>query len=135
MPTANLSSSLDSSQSVNKKVPSLHEPKQPLNSSKNVHCSEAAGKLLAQTSEIPIIYHCGRRRHQYNLSLIGNADQTPLTFDMLSNTTVNSKGTKMVSIVMTGHEKDRFTVMLACLGNGSKLPSYVVFKRETLSKG
>ena len=41
----------------------------------------------------------------------------------------------MVSIVMTGHEKDRFTVMLACLGDGSKLPSYVVFKRETLSKG
>ena len=36
---------------------------------------------------------------------------------------------------MTGHEKDRFTVMLACLGDGSKLPSYVVFKRETLSKG
>ena len=30
-----------------------------------------------------------RRRHQYNLSLIGKADQTPLTFDMLSNTTVN----------------------------------------------
>lgn len=76
-----------------------------------------------------------RRRHQYNLSLIGNADQTPLTFDMLSNTTVYSKGKKMVSIVMTGHEKDHFTVMLACLGDGSKLPSYVVFKRETLSKG
>ena len=30
-----------------------------------------------------------RRRHQYNLSLIGKADQTPPTFDMLSNTTVN----------------------------------------------
>ena len=59
-----------------------------------------------------------RRKHQYDLSQIGNADQTPLTFDMPSNTTVDSAGAKTSSIVMTGHEKDRFTVMLACLGDG-----------------
>ena len=75
------------------------------------------------------------RKHQYDLSRIGNADQTPLTFDMPSNTTVDSAGTKTVSIVTTGHEKDRFTVMLACLGDGSKLPPYVIFKRKTLPKG
>lgn len=34
----------------------------------------------------------------------------------------------------TGHDKDRFTVMLACLGDGTKLPPYVVFKRKTLPK-
>jgi len=34
----------------------------------------------------------------------------------------------------TGHEKDRFTVMLACLGNGTKLPPYVGFKQKTLPK-
>ena len=34
----------------------------------------------------------------------------------------------------TGHEKDRFTGMLACLGNGTKLPPYVVFKQKTLPK-
>ena len=71
---------------------------------------------------------------KYELSLIGNADQTPLTFDMPSNSTVDSKGTKSVSIMTTGHEKDRFTVMLACLGDGTKLPPYVVFKRKTLPK-
>ena len=32
----------------------------------------------------------------------------------------------------TGHDKD--TVMLACLGDGTKLPPYVVFKRKTLPK-
>ena len=63
-----------------------------------------------------------RKKHKYELSLIGNADQTPLTFDMPSNSTVDSKGTKSVSIMTTGHEKDRFTVMLACLGDGTKLP-------------
>lgn len=59
-----------------------------------------------------------------------------MTFDMPSNTTVNLAGTtKTVSIVTTGHEKDRFTVMSASLGDLSKLPTYVIFKRKTLSKG
>ena len=75
-----------------------------------------------------------QKKPKYELSLIGNADQTPLTFDMPSNFTVDSKGTKSVPIMTTGHEKDRFTVMLACLGDGTKLPPYVVFKRETLPK-
>ena len=75
-----------------------------------------------------------RKKPKYELSLIGNADQTPLTFDMPSNSMVDSKGTKSVSIMTTGHEKDRFTVMLACLGDGTKLPPYVVFKRKTLPK-
>ena len=39
-----------------------------------------------------------------------------------------------MSILTTGHEKDRFTVMLACLGDGTKLPPYVIFKRKTLPK-
>ena len=40
----------------------------------------------------------------------------------------------MVPLITTGHEKDRFTVMLACLGDGAKLPPYVVFKRKMLPK-
>ena len=42
-----------------------------------------------------------RKKHEYDLSLIGNADQTPLTFDMLANSTVDAKGTKSVSIMTT----------------------------------
>ena len=61
-------------------------------------------------------------------------EQSPLTFDVPSNTTVDSAGTKMVLIVTTGHKKDRFTVRLACLGDGSKFPPYVIFKRKTLPK-
>lgn len=44
------------------------------------------------------------------------------------------KKVKSVSILTTGHEKDRFTVMLVCLGDGTKLPLYVIFKRKTLPK-
>ena len=35
----------------------------------------------------------------------------------------------------TGYEKYRFTVMLACMSDGTKLPPYIVFKRKTLPKG
>lgn len=72
--------------------------------------------------------------YDFDLSMTGNADQTPLTFDIASNTTVLSSGIKTVPIMATGHEKDRLTVMLACRGDGSKLPPYVVFKKKTLPK-
>ena len=75
-----------------------------------------------------------RKQHSFELKHIGNADQTPLTFDIVTNSTVAEKGIKSVPILTTGHDKDRFTVMLACLGDGTKLPPYVVFKRKTLPK-
>ena len=75
-----------------------------------------------------------RKEHDFDLKYIGNADQTPLTFDFVTNSTVSVKGVKSVPILSTGHDKDRFTVMLACLGDGTKLPPYVVFKRKTLPK-
>ena len=75
-----------------------------------------------------------RKQHNFELSQIGNADQTPLTFDVVTNSTIAEKGVKSVPMVTTGHDKDRFTVMLACRGDGSKLPPYVVFKRKTLPK-
>ena len=75
-----------------------------------------------------------RKEHDFDLKYIGNADQTPLTFDIVTNSTVSAKGVKSVPILSTGHDKDRFTVMLACLGDGTKLPPYVVFKRKTLPK-
>ena len=74
------------------------------------------------------------KEHNFDLKYIGNADQTPLTFDIVTNSTVAEKGVKSVPLLSTGHEKDRFTVMLTCLGDGTKLPPYVVFKRKTLPK-
>ena len=41
---------------------------------------------------------------------------------MPANSTVDLKGTKSVLIMTTGHGKDHFTVMLACLGDGTQLP-------------
>ena len=74
-----------------------------------------------------------RQRNDYPLSRIGNADQTPLTFDLPSQTTINSKGDMSVSIKTTGHEKDRFTVMLTCTAD---VASWLLWwsLRETLPK-
>ena len=73
-----------------------------------------------------------RKKHDFELKYIVNTDQTPLTLTL--NSTVSEKRVKSVSILTTGHEKDRFTIMLACLGDGTKLPLYVIFKQKTLPK-
>ena len=39
-----------------------------------------------------------------------------------------------VAVNTTGHEKDRFTVMLTCTADGGKLPAFVVLKRKTMPK-
>ena len=76
-----------------------------------------------------------RQTYDFELSQIGNADQTPLTFDLPSASTVALKGSKTVTINTTGNEKNRFTVMLACTADGGKLPPFIIFKRKTLPKG
>lgn len=75
-----------------------------------------------------------RDSRQYLLGQIGNADQTPVYFDMASNTTMSAKGAREVNLLTTGNEKLRFTVMLSCLADGTKLRPYVVFKRKTIPK-
>lgn len=75
-----------------------------------------------------------RQEHNYLLGQIGNADQTPVYFDMPSRTTVTAKGAKDVRLLTTGNEHTRFTVMLCCTADGCKLPPYIVFRRKTIPK-
>ena len=75
-----------------------------------------------------------RRKGNYELVHIGNMDETPVWFDMPSARTVNEKGAKTVLVNTTGHEKSRFTVVLACMADGTKLKPMVIFKRKNLPK-
>ncbi|KAJ8361947.1 hypothetical protein AAFF_G00409250 [Aldrovandia affinis] len=63
-----------------------------------------------------------RKKHSYPLDQMGNADQTPVFFDMPTSVTVHKKGDKSVIVRSTGNEKSRVTLMLACLADGTKLP-------------
>jgi len=75
------------------------------------------------------------RRIEYNypLSLIGNIDETPMTFNLPSQTTIEERGKRTVSILTTGHERTHFTVTLACLADGTKLPPFIIFKLVKVS--
>ena len=57
-------------------------------------------------------------------------DETPVWFDMAGSLTVNPKGEKTVHIRTTGNDKNRFTVVLTCFADGTKLPPVVIFKRK-----
>jgi len=58
-----------------------------------------------------------------------------LTFDVPSNETVDVKGAKTIMINTSGNEKTRYTVVLVCCADGTKLPPLLIFKRKTLPKG
>ena len=75
-----------------------------------------------------------RRSKNYSLVNIGNMDEMPVWFDMPTSKTVDSTGAKTVLLKTTGHEKTRFTVVLACLADGTKLKPMVIFKRKTMPK-
>lgn len=73
-----------------------------------------------------------RKERNYLLSQLGNADQTPVYFEMPMDTTLEKKGAKSVSVLTGGNTKLRCTVMLCALADGTKLRPYVIFKRKTL---
>ena len=64
-----------------------------------------------------------------------NIDETPMTFDLPSNTTIDEVEARTVSIRITGHEKTKFTVVLICMADGTKLPPIVIFKLKNIPRG
>src|SRR5438105_4021685 len=76
-----------------------------------------------------------RIQHNYPLAFISNMDEIPITFDLLSNTTIDELGARTVSICTTGHEKTNFTVVLTCIADGTKLPPLVIFKLKNIPRG
>ena len=100
--------------------------------------TKIAQKLPADLEEKITKFHSfiirKRQINNYGLTHIGNMDETPVWFDMPTSKTVNTKGEKTVLIKTTGHEKSRFTVVLACMADGTKLKPLIIFKRKTMPK-
>lgn len=70
----------------------------------------------------------------FELSQIGNMDMVPLTFDLPSNKTVETRGAKNVTIKTSGHKNMHYTLVLLCCADGTKLSPFLIFKRKTLPK-
>ena len=91
--------------------------------------------LLEKQQEFLAFVMYRRIQYDYPLAFIGNMDETPMTFDLPSNTTVDEMGAKTISIRTTGHEKTNFTVVLTCMADRTKLSSLVIFKLKKIPKG
>ena len=55
-------------------------------------------------------------------------DETPVWFNMISKTTIDTTGKKTVTLKSTGHEKAQVSVCLAAKADRTKLKPMVVFK-------
>lgn len=67
-----------------------------------------------------------RMKTNFMLGQIGNADRTPVWFDMPSSRTVAEKGARQVRLLTTGNEHNRFTAMLCCTADGHRLPPFLI---------
>ena len=87
----------------------------------NHDCTENPEDLEEKVTSFHSFIIKRRKEKDYELVHIANMDETPVWFDMRSARTVNSRGEKTVLINTTDHEKSRFTVVLSCLADGTKL--------------
>lgn len=69
-----------------------------------------------------------QNQFEYELSEIGNMDETPVYFDMVGNLTIDKRGAKTVQVRTTENDKNRFTCVLTILADGTKLLPIVIFK-------
>jgi hypothetical protein len=61
----------------------------------------------------------------YQMSEIGNMDETPVWFEMPGKSTLAECGEKEICVTSTGHEKEKLTVTLSAYADGTKLPPLV----------
>jgi len=70
----------------------------------------------------------------FEIGQLGNMDEVHLTFDVPSNKTVDVKGAKTIMIKTSGNEKTRYSVVIVCCADGTKLPPLLIFETKTLPK-
>ena len=73
-----------------------------------------------------------RNKLCFEIVQLGNMNEIPLTVDVPSNKTVDVKGARTIMIKTSGNEKTRYTVVLACCADGTKLPPLLIFKKNVV---
>ena len=61
-------------------------------------------------------------------------DEIPVWFETHSNYTITHQGESHVKVKRSGKSKDRITVVLCCLSDGTKLPPIVITNRNVNHK-
>lgn len=96
-------------------------------------CVKLTGHFQEECENFQAFVQIEVKDHDVSASHIINMDEVLLTFDIPMDRSVAGKGDKRVT-VQTGHEKSRFTVVLVCCANGTKLPPRLIFERKILPK-
>ena len=91
-------------------------------------------RILSRLLEFHKYVTIMRKKLCFETGQLGNMDEVPLTFDVPSNKTVDVTGAKTITIKISGNEKRRYTFVLACCADSTKLPPLLIFKRKTLPK-
>jgi len=81
-----------------------------------------SSRLRGEAYCFSVTYEWTLEKNSYLLNQRGNADETPLYFDILSKYTVDEIGAKSMVIKTSSCEEMHVTVMLVILEDGSKLP-------------
>lgn len=66
-----------------------------------------------------------RRLRDYDLSNIGNMDETPVYLEMPGKATYDIRGQGEITVKSTGREKEKYTVTLAAFADGTKISPLV----------
>ena len=74
-----------------------------------------------------------QKMEELNTTIVWNADETAVFFEMLPTKTIDEQGAKTVWINCSGGEKRRVSVLLLASSQGEKKPPLIVFK-ENCSK-
>jgi sugar-specific transcriptional regulator TrmB len=72
-----------------------------------------------------------RELHEKKLTLLVNMDEVGIFFDMESNSTLDIKGKKIVSVYASSKSKQRVTVCLIVTSKGHTLPPVIIVKSES----
>ena len=79
-----------------------------------------------------IIYYKRLNNNIYDkLGLIGNMDETAISYENIYTTTVTKIGNTTVNVKNFNRDKMRITVLLSILADGTKLPPLIIFRGET----
>ncbi|XP_056144003.1 DNA-directed RNA polymerase III subunit RPC4 isoform X2 [Lampris incognitus] len=97
-------------------------------------CPTRPPDVRAQTAGFRAFVEKEIAAHDVSPDHIVNMGEVPFAFDVPTSRGVARKGRRSANVATTGREKLRFTAVLACCGDGRKLPPMVIFKRKNVPK-
>ena len=86
-------------------------------------------QLEKATEIVDYLAQLNQLKNDYETQLILQMDETPTYIDSTTNLMVSQKGASIVKGMHTGNDKLKITSILSIAADGTRLPTYVIFKK------